>query len=297
MEQAQGTSTSSNTRTGCAKKRNYFITFWNMNYPRELPNNATYLVTCEDKCPETGTIHGHAFIYFKNPITLTGVKKLFGNDCHVERYIHSNSDCIKYVKGEIHDDNHIKSNILEHGTMPMDNGKHRIHEIINNYDNITDIMENEPQLYCQYRNGIKDLMENKNRKNRFIKPPIVIWTYGPTGTGKTDEAFNAGARNVDYNNGFFTDWGNDRIISLEEMNGQIPYKTLLKLTDQYHNYYEVNIKNGSKLVDLDVIYITSSKHPIECYPNQCERDSIKQLLRRITSIKCTDPNYAYNITC
>lgn len=293
MEQAHGTSTCNNTRKdACAKKRNYFITFWIKDYPKALPKNATYMVTCEDECPDTGKYHGHAFIYFKNPVAQASVKKLFGNDCHLKK-IFNNSGCIKYVKGEIKDEHKKKSNILEYGTVPMDNGKKRIAEVIEKYDNISDIMQAEPEMYCQYRNGIKDIIADKQRKNRYVKPPKVIWTYGPTGTGKTKRAFEAGARNVDYNNGFFTDWGSDRIISIEEMNGQIPYKILLKITDQYHNYYEVNIKGGSKLVDLDEIYITSSKHPRECYPNQDTRDSIKQLLRRITEIVCTDKNYIY----
>ena len=293
MEQAQGTSTSGNTKASVQKKRNYFITFWEKDYPKSLPKNAKYLITCEDFCPTTNKWHGHAFIYFNNPITLTGVKKLFGKNCHIENYIHSNSHCIQYVKGEIHDDDHIKSNILEHGIMPMDNGVHRLKEVVEQYDSINEIMENEPKLYCQYRNGIKDIIENKKKNNRFIKEPKVIWVYGPTGTGKTNRAFEAGAVNVEFKNDFFSDWGDARIISIEEMNGQIDYKTLLKLLDRYHNYYSINIKGGYKLIDLDEIYITSSKHPIECYPRQNDRDSIAQLLRRITEIICTDKNYEY----
>lgn len=293
MEQAHGASTTYNTRKpGCAKKRGYFLTFWKKDYPQELPKNVTYMITCEDECPETGKWHGHAFIYFKNGVALASVKKLFGEDCHLEP-IYNNSGCIKYVKGEIGDEHKKKSNIREFGIMPMDNGKKRINEVIEKYDSISEIMQSEPELYCQYRNGIKDIIAEKQRKNRYVKAPKVIWTYGPTGTGKTKRAFEAGARNVDYNNGFFTDWGDARIISIEEMNGQIPYKTLLKITDQYHNYYEVNIKGGSKLVDLDEIYITSSKHPHQCYPNQDKFDSIKQLFRRITEIICTDENYVY----
>ena len=91
---------------------------------------------------------------------------------------------------------------------------------------------------------------------------------------------------MSYNNGFFSDWMDNRIICIEELRGEIPYNELLKLLDGYHNYYSVNIKGGTKLVDLDKIYITSPLHPRECYRRQNEKsDSINQLLRRITEIK------------
>ena len=255
MEQAHGTSTSNNTRdmdVPNVKKRGYFVTFWNMEaYPRELPRNCTYLITCED-ITEDNKPHGHAFVYFKNPVALSAVRKLFGKEVHSER-IFNNSGCIRYVRGEIGDERGVKHNILEHGTRPMDNGVHKIKEVVESCETITELMDNHPELYCKYRNGINDIMNEKQRKNRYKQAPKVIWTYGPTGTGKTDAAFNANARNVDYNNGFFTDWKDARIISIEEMDGQIPFKILLKLLDQYHNYYEINIKGGSKLVDLDEI--------------------------------------------
>lgn len=297
MEQAQGTSTTCNTRPGCAKRRNYFITHWIDTYPTALPHNATYMVTCDDICPTTGKKHGHAFIYFKNPVTMTAVKKLFGKDCHIEPFIRSNSQCIAYVKGEIHDDDHVKTNIHEYGTMPMDNGKHRLAEAIEQYSTVTELKDADPLLYCQYRQGIRDIMRSKQSKNRYWKPVKIVWIYGPTGTSKTRRPFEANARNVDYNHGFFTDWEDDRIISIEEMTGQIPWKTLLKLTDDYHNYYEVNIKGGSKVIDIDELYITSTLHPYECYPDHINsrHDNIDQLMRRIDELICTDPAYEYHI--
>lgn len=281
MEQAQGTSTTSNTKACCAKRRNYFVTFWSREYPKELPKNATYLCTCEDTTKD-GKWHGHAFIYFKNPITMKGVKKLFGNDAHIEKPL-KNSDCINYVL----DKEKRKCEFQEFGKRPMDNGIHRMEEVLE-LENVTEVMEKMPDTYIRFRNGINELMELKKSKNRYYKKPEVIWTYGPTGTSKTREAFEDGAFNVRYENGFFTDWKDARIISIEEMRGQIPYDELLRLTDGYHNYYNVNIKGGYKLVDLDKIYITSPLHPEECYPRQCnKKDSIEQLLRRITKIKCT----------
>lgn len=300
MEQAVGASTTNNTRSGCAKlkKRPYFIKT-DEYLPESKPDNVQYLVQCEDSYKD-GRWHGHAFIYFKNEVTLTAIKKLFGKSAHSKKIDKNYPEMIKYIKGLIPGKGKTmedvrKYNIQEWGTPPMDNGKHKLEQAIEKYNTVDEIMTNDPVLYCQYRNGIRDIMNKKTSMNRYKKPPNVIWTYGPTGKGKTEEAFDAGATNVEYANGFFTDWGDSRIISIEEMNGQIPYKTMLKLLDQYHNYYQINIKGGYKLVDLDTIYITSSKHPKECYPNQDERDSISQLLRRITTIKCTKQEYEYDV--
>lgn len=288
MEQAQGTSTSGNTKPD-VKARNYFITFWG-DYPKSLPSNASYLCTCEDSCKE-GKFHGHAFIYFKNPTTLTGVKKLFGKDCHVERP-HLNSTAIKYVKGICDAEKGKESrkhNIIENGRPPMDNGVHAMEQVLE-CNTVTQVIETMPDTYVKYRNGIKDIILNKQAKNRFYKPPMVHWIYGPTGTGKTREAFEKGARNVDYNNGFFSDWGDARIICLEELRGDIPYRTLLKLLDGYHNYYSINIKGGEKFVDLDEIYITSPYRPEDIYRQQVTKDdSIDQLLRRITELRPMGP--------
>lgn len=299
MEQADGTSTTNNTREhGCARKlRAYFIKT-DEHLARELPSNASYLIQCEDSYKD-GTWHGHAFIYFRNPVTLTACKKIFGKSAHAVPHINNYPEIIKYIKGLIPGkgktmDDIRKYNIQEWGNPPMMNGKHRLEQAVEQYNTVDELMSADPVLYCTYRNGIRDIMNKKNSMNRYKKQPLVVWTYGPTGTGKTEEAFDAGAVNVEYANGFFTDWGDSRIISIEEMNGQIPYKTLLKLLDQYHNYYQINIKGGYKLIDLDAIYITSSKHPKECYPNQDERDSISQLLRRITTIRCTVENYSFN---
>ena len=55
------------------KRKNYMITFWTHEYPKELPDNSTYLCTCEDTC-ENGRYHGHVFFYFKNPEDMKYVK-------------------------------------------------------------------------------------------------------------------------------------------------------------------------------------------------------------------------------
>jgi len=69
------------------------------------------------------------------------------------------------------------------------------------------------------------------------------------------------------------------------MRGEVPYRTLLKLSDNYHNYYEVNIKGGQKLVDIKELIVTSPYSPEDVYKHQVTKeDKIDQLTRRITKL-------------
>lgn len=285
-EQPQGTSRAGNTKTCSTKRkqRSYFITFWTHAYPRQLIDKpqCLYMCTCEDETKD-GKYHGHAFVYFKNPVSMNCIKRLFGNECHLEKP-HKNSECIAYVL----DNTKRKHDFNEVGTRPMDNGVHKMEEILQ-CDSVSEVMEQYPDTYIRYRKGIIDLMEHKKAKQRYFKQPEVIYICGSTGKGKTRRAFEDGAVNVTYENGFFSDWGDARCICIEEFRGQIPYAEMLKLLDGYHNYYFVNIKGGQKYIDLDKIYITSPYCIEDCYPRQCQKvDSIEQIKRRVTEWVCVD---------
>lgn len=279
MDKAKSNSCSGNTNTEHQRKKmGWILTHWNEESIIKLEKNVIYSVAGKEICPETGKEHWHQFIYFKNARTFGGIKKLTSEESHIEMVQGTISQAVDYCKKD--------GNITyEFGKQPNDNGHHNIAELVENYNTITEIMEQHPETYCRNRNGLKDLYELKNRKNRLYKPPEVYWIYGRTGTGKTKMAFENNATNVEYNNGFLSDWGDAKIISIEEMRGEIPYKTLLKLTDAYQNYYHVNIKGGQKLVCLDIIYITSPDLPENIYRNQVNHiDSIDQLKRRITKV-------------
>lgn len=274
-EQAQAQAHQGNTSPDMRKNRGWILTLWDENHI--IKDDCIYTVVGEEVCPDTGKTHWHQFIYFKNPRHFNGIKKLTSDKSHIEPMYGLISQAVEYCKkdGKI---------VYETGTQPNDNGRKNIKKIVEDSKSLTEIMEKDPETYCQYRNGLKDLMTTKNRKNRFIKAPIVTWIYGSTGRGKTERAFKSGATPVEYNNGYFSDWGDAKIICIEELRGEIPYKALLKILDRYHNYYEVNIKNGQKLVDLDEIWITSPVRPEKLYTNQVNKeDSIDQLLRRITT--------------
>lgn len=284
MEQAQEQARPGNTKQDAQGKfRSWILTLWSESAIIDFEsNNVIYSVVGKEICPDTGKLHFHQFIYFKTPRTFGGVKKLTHCDSHIERCFGKNSEAIAYCTkdGEI---------ICEKGIKPNDNGIKNIKQIIDESKNISEIMENEPETYCKYRQGLNELMLNKQRKNRKCEPIKFTWIYGSTGKGKTKYAFEKGAVPVEYNNGFFSDWKDAKIICIEELRGEIPYRILLKLSDIYHNYYEINIKGGQKLIDIDELIITSPYPPEEVYKGQVTKeDSINQLLRRITKLICVD---------
>lgn len=234
-------------------------------------SSCTYCIACIEVAPTTGHVHAHIFVQFNNASALS-LKKCCG--AHVEKCRGTPQQNMEYIKkgGEIWD---------EFGTLRTWGG---IMPTIKNVKEMTaaEISETVPVnlINCVKR------VKNETPGERFFREVNVEWHYGPTGTGKTRYAFEKGCEAVEYNNGFFTDWGDAKKIVIEETRGEIPYRTLLKLTDSYHNYYTVNIKGGFKYVDLDEIVITSPYHPRDCYKQQVDKeDSIDQLLRRINILK------------
>lgn len=241
-----------------------------------------------------GRYHCHGYIYCNKQKTIKGLLRHWPRGTHFDAAKGNIKQIITYItKGE-HDKQYAREHPeccgelgFEYGDRPAQGQRTDLAQALNVYETVEEFMTEEPEMYCKYRNGIRDIYALKERERpKYFEPVEVIWNYGPTGTGKTREAFeDPECVNVDFNNHFFSDWGTHKTISLEEMNGSIPYKTLLKILDGYHNYYNVNIKGGQKLVDLKKIYITSSEHPAMIYRRQNEKDgSIEQLLRRCSKI-------------
>lgn len=239
-------------------------------------------------------MHLHGYIYCNKQKSIKQLKKYWGNECHFDPAKGSGNQIESYIlKGEMskyeskeNPEKRVKP-IFEYGEKPLQGNRSDLQSAIDDCETIEDMQDLYPDLYCKYRNGLKDIFQRKAdlKRKREFKKPEVIWMYGSTGKGKTRIPFEDGYEDVTYDGRFFTDWKNARNICFEEMNGELPFKLLLKLTDGYHNYYHVNIKGGDKYIDVDKIIITSSYHPQVLYGDCNGRDgSYDQLERRITKI-------------
>lgn len=116
-------------------------------------------------------------------------------------------------------------------------------------------------------------------------PPIVIWLYGPTGTGKTrlvhererEVHFWTSTGSLEYFNGY----GGETVVLFDDFRASdCKFQNLLRYLDIYRVI--VNIKHAYANWVAETIYITCNKHPRDCYNVESER--VNQLLRRIHKI-------------
>lgn len=285
MEQAHGTSTTGNTSRCCAKRRNYIITFWTKEYPKELPTNVTYLATCEDTTKK-GKYHGHAFIYFKNPCGLKSVKKLFGNDCHVE-IPSNNEDCINYIL----DKTKRKHNFQEYGIRPMNNGIKRTIKELKTIDNPDNLDWRQFNIW-QKINDIKNHeIDDIDEVHKEIK---VYYIQGPSGCGKTERAKQIIREYkkehpdykinfyLKYENGFYNGATGAKIGCYDDFrDSHMKASEFINLID--YNKHVMNIKGGSVMNNYELLIITSIQPLDELYKN-IGAEPAKQWTRRVEVI-------------
>lgn len=283
MDQAAGPGSSGNTRTEEPHKhRNWFVTFWVETYPNELPSNATYLCTCDDTTKE-GKKHGHAFIYFKNQVTMRAVKKLFGNDCHCEQPF-KNSDCINYVL----DKSKRKFNFHEYGIKPMDNGLKRT------VAELAEVKDPANLDWKQYSAWEKIHAKTANDVDieDWKKDVKVYWIWGPSGIGKTEKAKQIVRENkevygtkvniVKYENSFWSGIGTAEIAIYDDFrDSHMKPSEFINFID--YNTHDLNVKGGHERNNYKLIIITSVQNPQVIYAN-VDGEPRKQWLRRMEII-------------
>lgn len=137
-------------------------------------------------------------------------------------------------------------------------------------------------------------MAGKKRKYVRRDPPQVHVYFGSTGTGKTyrceqfaiDNDMSLGLLNMEQlKKGWYTDWANQEIAWLDDFRGGVmqPHEFLNLLDSKMES---VPVKGGKALWGPKYIFITSSDHPVNWWPNWYAKDGNNwaQVARRISKI-------------
>lgn len=267
-----------------SRSRNYCFTDFELldfeKIYKEYEDIIRYICFGIEICPKTKKKHIQGWIQFYDPKRMTRVKNIFGTKrIHIEICRGNEYDNDKYCKKD--------NNFKEFGKF-IKQGYRTDLELLKKSifnDNVpkNDIIKNNFETYCRYRNGIIDALKIRDEENvpKFRKLYVEL-ICGPTNSGKTRKAMEEATYMI---NGSELDWwdgyNNDKIICIDEYNNDVKITKLLKILDGYK--LRLPIKGSFTYARWNKVYITTNLRPDELHWNAKE-EHIKALKRRINKI-------------
>lgn len=236
-----------------------------------------YLVIGREICPTTGTPHIHFFIYYKNDVSFTQMKKRFPT-AHIE-VCRKFKACSDYCKKD--------GDFLELGEIPSQGARKDLELVkdqILNGRKVDDIVIQEPILYHQYGRTLHKIEDIVNRKKIRDTPTAGVWYYGHTGSGKSKLAFNKFSDATHYvwnlKNNWNDGYNQQDIVILDDFRGQLTFSELLNMCDMNNTFFaERRGRERLTFISKQVI-ITSSLNPHSVYKNLDANDKWEQFYRR-----------------
>lgn len=246
-----------------------------------------------------GTRHLQGYVYFANSRSFESVARALGEPrAHIEHSKGTPSQNKTYCSKS--------GDIYEHGELPSQGRRKDLEKIRESIEDGADelsIAKENFSTWCQYRRSFVRYRQLLQADPRTWKT-MVVWIYGPTGTGKTrfvherystsimrqlnycSERYNGNA--MDELSGLYTavdasfSWadgysGQDRVL-IDDYRGECPLPTLLRVCDRYP--MQLPCKGGFINWRPRVIYITSNWLPRDCYKSYASAD-LEPLFRRI----------------
>lgn len=249
------------------KVRNYCLTFF--KEPTVLlPEGVRYAIYGRELAPTTGTEHWQSYVELAAPQRPSWIKSVYSDETiHIEVRKGTRQQAIDYCKKD--------QNFTEHGSLP------RGITDLKKVTNIEEIIETEPELYCRYRNGIRDIVALNQKKSipdwRNLE---VILLTGPTGCGKTRLAMQEATYKIQgYNLKWWQGYNLDTCICIDEFNNDVDITEMLALLDGYK--LTLAVKGGHTYAAWTKVFITTNLRPNEIYWDKKEEHR-RAFFRRVT---------------
>lgn len=259
--------------------RHYCITFFEKPHI-QINDRIRYAIYGVEECPTTGRVHWQSYIELYKPAKIGGIKKMYlDRGAHIEERRGTREQARAYCMKE--------GRYTEYGTWIKGQG-HRtdletITQQLKEGMKLTDVMLDQPQLYCRYRNGLKDIAATVTKANtsEFRQLEVVLMT-GPTGCGKTRAAMEEAEYRIQGSQlQWWQDYDGEKVICIDEYDNDVKITEMLNLLDGYQ--LRLNVKGGHTYANWNKVFITTNLKPEQIHANAkpAHRDA---LFRRITKI-------------
>lgn len=259
----------------------------------------------EREIGEHGTPHLQGMICLKTKTRAHGVQILLGGHSWIapmdgtvaQAQLYCSKDHRAMIEGAIY---------WEVGTLPV-RGAHTMRETISLVDALEEcttlpqLMQDHPQLYCRFRPGLKDIyLARTIAVEKRI--PRVLWFYGPTGTGKSREAFRIAQESGSWwkaplSLDWFDGYDGQDVAIFEDFRkptsgAKFRFESFLQLLDRYP--VMVNIRAQAPVLwNPAIIIFTTPKSPRDTFAwkdmqgekHDRDEEDLAQLERRITEIR------------
>lgn len=261
--------------------RHYCITTFKKPVVKQT-ESIRYSIFGEEKCPSTGKIHWQGYVELFKPCRIAGLKKIYDDKTlHAEIRHGTREQARDYCKKD--------GKFEETGRWIKGQG-HRtdlesIVEDLQDGKKLSELIIEQPALYCQYRNGLKDIaaVVTKNKTKEFRKVNVTMIS-GPTGCGKTrramEEMKGEGYKIEGSKLAWWQDYDQEDCILIDEYDNDIKITELLNLLDGYQ--LRLNVKGSHTYANWSRVYITTNltREQLHANAKPAHRDA---LFRRITN--------------
>lgn len=228
---------------------------------------------------DSGTPHIQGFIYFENPRSFNAIKKLMPK-AHIEVMKGTPSQAAEYCKKD--------KDFSETGELPRQGARNDLEDIRKLLQE-TNKMSEVVKIATSYQSvKMAEQILKYHEKPRTWQPQ-VYWFYGPTGSGKSREAYEIGGEDcyTCMSTGrWFDGYDAHECVIIDDFRKDFAkFHEMLRLLDRYA--YRVETKGGTRQFLAKKIIITSPYHPMFIYQT---REDVHQFIRRIDEIRLFSGN-------